>query len=244
MKRIEFYSKIPGVADMFPIVHARDALPRWAKSAKKNYVNTKKSTIGRNNHIYQCPGIFNLMTQGYIVPMWHDVIISTNGDPDSFSWTVPTSDLNELDNETDIIENQTNGVGSLMPMKPWSMNTLIKINTPWNVVAPRGIKLLILPISYPDSFEFESSIGIQDPGISNEINAQLYYNVPKGDYLIKAGTPLFQIVPLSEKNIDMTCREMNNLDKLWIAKRRYFNTASFKIKRNIVKDIYYRHFGK
>jgi hypothetical protein len=244
MKKIEFYSKVPGLPDLFPIVDAKDALPKWAKAARDSYVKKKEQTTGRINHIYQCPGIFDLFNHGYVIPMWHDVVITTNGNPDEFGWTIPSTDLTEFDKETSIIENQTNGFGSVLPIKPWSLNTLIKVNTPWNVVAPRGVKFLIIPIAYPDSFEFESSIGILDPGYSNEINIQLYYNVHKGDVLIKAGTPLAHIIPLSEQNFELVCREINAVDKFWIAKRKYFNSATFAIKRNIIKESYYNHFGK
>ena len=145
--------------------------------------------------------------------------------------------------EPNLLENQSNGVGSVLPMKPWSLRTLVKVNTPWHVVAPRGVKLLVLPIAYPDSFEFESSIGILNPGIVNEINIQLYYNVHKGDVLIKAGTPLAHIIPLSESNFDLVCREMNTIDKFWQAKRKYFSNATFTLKRNTIQDLYYKHFG-
>lgn len=243
MKKIEFYSKVPGVPDLFPIVPAKDALPKWASAARDSYVKKKENSTGRINHIYQCPGIFDLFNHGYVVPMWHDVVIKTNGNPDEFSWTVPSSELTEFNSDTNIIENQSNGFGTVMPIKPWSLNTLIKINTPWNIVAPKGIKFLIIPIAYPDSFEFESSIGILDPGYSNEINIQLYYNVQKGDVLIKAGTPLAHIIPLTEQTFELSCREMTPADKVWSAKRKYFNSATFKIKRNIIKDLYYKHFG-
>ena len=242
MKKIEFYSTVPGVPDFFPIVKAKEAIPAWAKAARNSYVKKKKQSMGRMNHIYQCPGIFDLFNQGYIVPMWHDVIIRTNGDEESFEWTVPTSDLSDS-MEPNLLENQSNGVGSVLPMKPWSLRTLVKVNTPWHVVAPRGVKLLVLPIAYPDSFEFESSIGILNPGISNEINIQLYYNVHKGDVLIKAGTPLAHIIPLSESNFDLVCREMNTIDKFWQAKRKYFSNATFTLKRNTIQDLYYKHFG-
>ena len=243
MKKIEFYSTVPGLPDLFPIVNAKEAMPAWAKAARDSYIKKKKQSIGGMNHVYQCPGIFDLLNQGYVVPMWHDVIINTNGDPDSFNWTVPTSDLADLTPEVNLIEPQSNGIGAIMPIKPWSLNTLIKVNTPWRVVAPRGVKLLMLPIAYPDRFEFESSIGILNPGHSNEINIQLYYNVQKGDVMIKAGTPLAHIIPLSESNFDLVCREMNNIDKLWQAKKKYFSNATFKLKRNVIQDLYYKHFG-
>jgi hypothetical protein len=243
MKKIEFYSSIPGVVDMYPVKKIFECLPQWVSNARSDYVSKNNKFNGRVNHIYQCPGIFDLFKYGYVIPMWHDVIIKTDGS-EGFSYSIPSTDLNELRFETSLLESQSNGLEYLMPIKPWSINTLIKINTPWNIVAPRGVKFLILPISYPDSFEFESCTGILDPSISNEVNIQLFYNVQKGNFLLKAGTPLAHLIPLSENSYELICREMNSIDKFWNLKRKFFNSANFKIRRNLIKDIYYKHFRK
>ena len=41
MKKIEFYSTVPGVPDFFPIVKAKEAIPTWAKAARNSYVRKK-----------------------------------------------------------------------------------------------------------------------------------------------------------------------------------------------------------
>jgi hypothetical protein len=242
-RTIEFFSTVLGVADAYPIIPARECAPAWVSRARQDYIDDKKTGTGAFQHIYQCPGIMDLLNQGFIVPMWHDVVIKTNGDGKTFQWAIPGSELIDLAGK-EIVGKQETGVETLMPVRPWSTSSLIKFNMPWNVVAPAGVKFLMIPIAYPDSFEFESSIGILDPGYSSEINLQMYWNIPKGEYIIKAGTPMAQLIPISEEKFEYVCRDMNSQDEKWIAKRKYLNSSTFRIKRNLVKDFYIKHFGK
>lgn len=243
MKKIEFFSTIDGVADAVPIIEAKDYTAKWVNSAKQDYIAELKKQTGRFNHVFQCPGIFDLANYGYIIPMWHDVLIRTNGDPSGFSWMIPADELTDLAGHRDLIGTHTPGLANYLPKKPGAINAFVKINTPWHVVAPRGLKFLMIPIAYPDSYEFESTIGILDPGISSEINVQLYWNIRNGEHTIKAGTPLAHLIPLSDEKYELVCRTMNDRDKSWIAKRQFFNNFTFKLKRNIVKDFYNKHFG-
>ena len=65
MRKIEFFSTIPGVAEAFPIIEAKNFKPDWTKSAIKDLVDKKsKSTnndTGRFTHLAYCPGIFDLL---------------------------------------------------------------------------------------------------------------------------------------------------------------------------------------
>ena len=83
-----------------------------------------------------------------------------------------------------------------------------------------------------------------DPSISNELNIQLKWNILEGEILIKAGTPLMQIIPLSDENFDIVCREETQREKMWRDKKRFFNTHTFNTSkiRNKIKDVYERYF--
>ena len=75
-----------------------------------------------------------------------------------------------------------------------------------------------MPIPYWDEDRFTPPVGIVDPSYSYEINLQLFWHkVEEGEYLIKAGTPLCQWVPvhrsfLSNRNIDFHCETANEAD--------------------------------
>ena len=101
----------------------------------------------------------------------------------------------------------------------------------------------MLPLPYPDTFEFESAIGLLDPSISSEINIQGYWNLQNQSHTIKAGTPLCQIIPVTEQSLKLVVRDMNYKDELWIKKKKYLNYFSFILNRQKVKEAYVRHFN-
>jgi hypothetical protein len=183
------------------------------------------------------------MTTGFVVTAWHDTDIEST--PDKMTITIPDVGLNELlDKRGNTTQIQTaQGVAKYIPKRPWSQKSILKINTPWHVLAPRGVKFMFIPLPYTDQFEFESTIGILDPGISSEVNVQGYWNVGFGKHTIKAGTPLCQIIPITEKSYSMVCRDANKKDELWLKKRKFLDNFSFVLQRNKLKDAYHKHVG-
>jgi len=119
---------------------------------------------------------------------------------------------------------------------------IVKFNTPWHVITPKNVKLLIMPLSYTDNFDFASVSGILDPSISNEINIQLFWYATNSRTMIKAGTPMMQIIPLTEKKYDMVCREMTLLDEFWLMKKKFFQNYSWNFKRNLTSRAFREHY--
>ena len=70
----------------------------------------------------------------------------------------------------------------------------------------------------------------------------MYWNRIRGTRIIKAGTPLAQFIPITEKNYNFKVRDKNKKDELWLKKRKYLNFFSFNFSRNKVKDSYVSHF--
>ena len=55
------------------------------------------------------------------------------------------------------------GIAKNIPKRPWSWPDIVKINTPWHVMAPKDVKFLIIPLPYTPFFDFEACLGILDP---------------------------------------------------------------------------------
>jgi len=244
MNQIIFFSKVPGLADVAPIINARDYRPAWAVAARNGYKEMiKNSEIKDFGHIYQCPGIFDLLNQGFIVPMWHDLILETNGDKKTFRYQYPSDFLQDSMENTPIVH-QHDELATVIPYPDNAMNIVVKFNTPWNVVAPKNLKFLILPLSYPDTYDFASVPGVLDPSVSTEINIQLFWYATNKRVYLKAGTPMMQIIPLTEKKYEMICRDKTKFDELWLLKKKFLQNFSWSFKRNIHKVSYENHYHK
>jgi len=58
---------------------------------------------------------------------------------------------------------------------------------------------------------------------------------------MKAGTPIAQLIPLSEKTYDFVVRDKNEKDEQWLQKFKYFNNMAFQYARNLIKKAYNKH---
>jgi hypothetical protein len=234
--KIEFYSTVDGVIDAFPVQYAKDCLPSWIGLAKQDYVSNKM-----NPSIFKCPGIVDILTTGFIIKAWHDIDVQSI-DVQSGNRLIGYAPSADLENMLGCPPVQVQGgheIAKHMPKRPWSHEDILKINTPWHIVAPKGIRLMMLPISYGDQFMFESTTGILDPSISNEVNIQGYVN---GLGTIKSGTPLVHIIPMTSEKYNLVVRNINDHDRSWVKKKKYLNSFSFLFNRKKTKEAYEEHY--
>ena len=60
--------------------------------------------------------------------------------------------------------------------------------------------------------------------------------------MLKAGTPMMYLVPLTEHDYTYEVRDMNNHDKAWLEKREYFMVFGFKFNKQKLKETFTKHF--
>jgi len=235
MKKIEFFSTVDGLTDTYPVTHSKSVLPTWIKTAQQEYSQLKNYDF----HIARCPGIVDVLTTGYVVSAWHDIAVRSG--PSSLETYAPAVDLEELLEKPVLQVQQGDSIAKHIPKRPWSNKSILKINTPWHIIS--DCKFMMLPMPYTDQFEFESCIGILDPSVSSEINIQGYVN-GHGEFTIRAGTPLCQLVPISQQTYDLKVRDANDHDHKWITRRKYYNSIGFNLNKNIVSKAYNKFFKR
>lgn len=240
-KKIEFVSLVPGVQDAYPVTPASNFRPKWTELALSDYKRQKDN--GPNfNHIALCPGIFDLYKTGFIVPMWHDIMVKTDGDGKTYQYAVPNYDGLQIDGVNQPVGKHTDDIIKYLPKRPHSLSGVIKFNTPWRIIAPKNVKFLMLPVPYDDNMAFDASIGLLDPAVSNEINVQVYWNVLNGEHKVKAGTPLCYLLPLTEDKIDFVIRDATEHDLSWEKKKSYMMSSNFFPARKKLAEMWYNHF--
>jgi hypothetical protein len=240
---IEFFNGEPSVIDNYPIIESKDLKLNWVKGVREDFQNhakKKDNTIQQPGfrHLSLCPGIFDLFKYGYIIPLPKDIIIKPKGKDFSFAQPTP------------LHKDSTFGVNwqstELIARPPWTADFIVKIDTGWHVIAPRGVKFLMLPIAYPDTFDFTATTGILDPAVETKVNFQMFWNTTEPETLIRAGTPLGHLIPLTEKRYEWTQRTMNQKDRDWTEKLTSAYSSSFwhTSLRGKVVDMYNKYWKR
>lgn len=214
--KLKFECLIPEVAEQMPIIPARKISFRWAKDMIENMKNTQHlwSANVQHTHVAKCPGIALVSRQGWIQRSYQDIYIKTNG-TNNFTWNTP------LDQSTITVDHEwkypyinyhpgtdTEPYGIL---KPNTMATMVKIDSPWVVTVPKGYYLLCMPIPYQDDNRFTASAGLidGDAGI-NFLNVQLFWHCLDSEEVIPAGTPLAQYFLIKKEKVDVEIGSYNN----------------------------------
>ena len=228
--KIEFFHSEASIIENFPIIESKELKLNWVKRARQDFQDNIKphaDNIPGFTHLTRCPGIFDLFKYGYVVSLHKDIIIKPKSR--GFEWEVishkrPPEDswINDFE-----IGGQNENTINLISKPPWASDFILKIVTGWHIIAPKGLKFILLPIAYPDTFDFTSTIGIINPAITTEVNFQMFWNGSDKDTIIRAGTPLGHLIPLSEKKYQMVQRIMNQRDRDWVAKVYSLRSSSF-----------------
>ena len=240
--KIQFFSSVDGVAETYPIVKTSQELPKWTYLVREDF--KKEQFAKKDIHLARCPGIFHMFTQGFIMPAWNDFEIDCNGE--GIKWEISGDrGMNDSLLEKSVINIQSGfTIGKYLPKRPWSIPHILKYNTPWHVITPKNVKMLMLPLPFTEDFDFECCPGILEPAYTTELNVQLFWNKINGKRMVKAGTPLAQLIPLTEKEYTFEVRDKNENDTKWLKKRKYLKAYSFVYNRNKAKEAYYRQYHK
>ena len=227
-KWIRFYSLTPGVKDINPWIPASKLKRKWKIDALKKYYGKDSkcpvmkvkqlwqnkqdmlSGAGDQNHegLYQhavtCPALSTLFDTGYIMTAPADFIIRQDGSGKDFAWVSQV--LFNDDGPTYVkghIPEQTDGMRQLLNPHAPINETVVKLELPWRVQAHKDIVFLQIPIPYWDEKRFTIPTGIVDPSYSYEVNLQLFWHaIEEGEYLVAAGTPLAQWIPIERSALD------------------------------------------
>lgn len=197
---IKFKSTLPEVKKNFPIISAKEFKFDWIRAAAISFKDAVKQNTAVTTGVARCSGIREIISTGFILTSWFDFSMLTSDDPITFQYSVPAQDQYSFDLikwfSNDVLQVKT-------PLPSASLQSLIKITTPWTVELPDDWSLLIVPIPYPDQPEFESTMGIlKGPG-TYEINPIIKIHSKPGLLRIPAGTPLCQLIFLKNEICDI-----------------------------------------
>ena len=174
----------------WPIQSAVDFKPAWYANLGKTYQRNSESPPQPTAK--SCPGIFDYMRAGYIVPMWSDMCFRSHEDKwDALLPEIITTNIPKMVEMHDY--QQAEGA----PFLEDGCSALVKLNSPWYVNVPKGVSLLLTSPFYHINSEFTVMPGMIDADMeyspNREINCFIKLNKPS--IKLNQGQPLLQIIP-------------------------------------------------
>lgn len=217
----EDYNVIP---EPYP---SRKYLPDWYKAIPPRVDNVNKL---KSSTIKRCPPFLDAMSMGWIIPLAASVDFSTNDD---------ASFINYNSNfYKSIIENHAYGQVTTdacpnpnMPKPP------MKFMNYWYIKVPKGWSVLFLPpMNRPDP-RFTCISGVVDcDGYNEYVNFPFFFNTPNYTGIVKAGTPLVQVIPIRKSELmkKHTIRKINKKDQEIINNTRKKRSCNESLYRDTV----------
>jgi len=236
-EQFEFFTNFKMVEKIYPIESVKNLKMDWIKDARKGFTNT-----GNEKASHLCSGIRAIASHGWIVKSWCDFQLVTNGDGVSFKAAFPNERIASRDYPDPVGYFSAEQAGNLIPLLDGTMKSMVKIHSTWMFNAPDGWGLMFVPLQYHGETRFYSSIGILDPRISNEVNPVLFWHSKNSNEVIKAGTPLCQIIPIQLNHLDAIVRGATEEEMRWKDLEQEIRWTTFRPNIKTMMGFYEKFF--
>lgn len=195
-----------GLIEFFPIVKGASAYPTWFKRLPKGVPNVRI-----------CAGMTDLYSNSLVMPCWQDyeITIFPNGDVQA---EVPNTNVGISRHD---IETQATDA--------WPGHVNVKLISPWIFTCDEDtLWTMVQPVwSQTSPTAYTLITGMLEFKYQNQTNVNLLFPIPVGaakTYTIKAGEPVAMFVPMSERNIELDLKYIDDRDIKKIMNNRWIFT--------------------
>lgn len=215
------------INEYWPIVPASKYIPSWWQKTPSSSFDFEKMKPTLTTK--SCMGIIGSLTNGYILPLWSDLAISSSEN----SCTAQFSDLRSI----------------LMFHKneesPGFYNDyhVLKIQSPWFLKSNENIKVAILDPFYLHSTPKPYIVPYGISELLNKsfpINPFLFFPKIENKIIIENNVPLIQILPITDRPTVMKTIVLsrNEYDKQYSLNNKFITSSFMK------RGIYFKKFFK
>ncbi len=213
---IEFKTDVVGLESISPVKKSNSFIPSWFKdmddyiirqpnpSGLPNAFGKTKETAKKHSGgtVKRCPAIIDLITEGFVIPMWCDFLIQRN------------DALLEWDNKNFPygIEFHSKEQISHWKLKKTDFPEGVKFVNPWRIYTPPGYSVLFIAPFYEFEKRFTVLPGIVETDTYHHINFPSIVHTNK-DLIIDRGTPFIQVIPFKRDDYDFDVGQMSEKQK-------------------------------
>lgn len=220
------------VHDLFPISPTKKHIPEWWRRLPSSYPLENKNTLKDTAlTIKKCPGVVDLFTTGFVLPLWTDLIVAINAVDDTvrLDWEFAARDpawfisLNEYQQFAGAFNGQL---------------VQAKITVPWFVKEKTGVKFALTQPTW--FFEKPNDVvippGILDFKYQNNINVNFFIDRNLSRLQLKAGQPLAHFIPLTDESVEVKTHLVSDEEykKLYQYAQPFQFTLSHVTRKNII----------
>lgn len=191
---------------------ASEFFPKWwDETSTRNITgDSLLEKINPNKTIKMCPGIYEFMSEGIVIPMWCDSYLSVeNGmikivtsSTEYPSWTTH-SDSQFLNHSPAWVKDEIKAV--------------FKTLCPWFIKTPPGYSVYQMPLFYHFDRNFTVLPGSIQTDSNYQINQQVLFHGKETEIFIKRGTPLAVYIPYKRESLKyevMAETDIENQDRI------------------------------
>jgi hypothetical protein len=179
--------------DLFPIQKAVKFVPDWWKKVPPSYYDDEQGNglAIRRASMKTCAGFLDLYKTGFILPLWSDLTIQSQGTEYQYQFADATSNVSF---------HSTEQIG------PEFMKYMhVKLLSPWRIREKTGIQFLYSQPSWNEPQELmyhTTPPGIIEYKYQHTTNVNMF--LTKGRrFDWSAGRPMAHIIPLTEHDVDL-----------------------------------------
>lgn len=189
---VDAFTQNVNAFDLFPVESSNKFLPGWWKNLPANYFIENSNGISlKRTTLKSCVGFTNLYQNGFIIPLWSDLVIQTQGNIYSYQFA---------DNVSNIAFHGIEQIGS-----EFTNHVHIKIVSPWKFREKSGIKFLYLEPTWnepADMFIQKTPPGLVEFKYQHTTNVNIFLSNGRR-YEWSAGKPLAHIIPMSDNEVEI-----------------------------------------
>jgi hypothetical protein len=213
---------------LFPIQRSNKFFPSWWKNLQSSY--TEKTETGLaipRPTIKRCEGIINLYQQGFMIPMWCDLIIETANNTIKFVFA---------DQESSIANH-----GPEQMSREFEQYLHTKLICPWRLREKTGVNFLFLHPSWnhiPSLSNMHIVPGVVEYKYQHTANVNMLLARNKR-FNFAAGDPMAHLIPISDKDVDIKLHivDADELKKMPEGPRTFpFFLSSYRKSKKILDN--------
>ena len=201
---LNVYTYRKEIMDLFPFQRIQNNYPEWWKSLDgKNIFLPEYGKTSESNTMKHCAGFTDYYKLGYTTPLWTDMKFKLGPHGQSISYHVS-------DEPTKLVTHPQDQRGTYLPEDQYAH---FKVTSPWMAECDEDVNFAFIGNTWafdnPEEF-------IIPPGVVNfkyqkslNINFFLKYTSREREIVLRQGTPMFNLIPLTEREVKINMKHIS-----------------------------------